>query len=229
MSDGMQVFAGAESLAQAAAGQVAALLAEALALRPLASLVVPGGRTPARFLALLSQADLDWSRVRVSLSDERWVPADRGESNESLVRRTLLTGPAASAAFLSLYTGAPSPEAGREEAEKRLEALPRPVDALVLGMGEDGHFASLFPGEEGLFDPRVGCVAAAGPAGGPPRLSLTLPFLLESRRIFVLATGQGKRALWARAHAEENSALPVSILQRRVRCPLDFLWAEETP
>ncbi len=223
-------FADPQELAEKTAARIASILGDALAARPTASLVVPGGRTPGPFLSRLALAGLDWERLHVCLSDERWVPPTAPESNEALLRRTLLTGDAERAHFVQLYTGGSTPKVGLEEAERRVAALPRPINVVVVGMGEDGHFASLFPGEEALAqglreDGTASCVPAIGPGGGPPRLSLTLSRLLDARHLFLLATGEAKRALWDKAAdggpAEE---LPIRALRRQTKVPVEVLW-----
>lgn len=223
-----ETFANPDALAEAAAHRVAGWLAEGLARQPAVSLVVPGGRTPAAFLSRLGRTALDWPRVHVTLSDERWVSPEAEASNEAMVRRTLLQGPAASATFVPLYTGAASPAEGLAEVERRLTALP-PVEAAVVGMGEDGHFASLFPGDPSLaagLDPdgRTLCLAATGPTGGPARLSLTLAFLARARRVVALATGERKLKLW-RDGAVSDLSPPVAALQRQNKAPIFFLWS----
>jgi 6-phosphogluconolactonase len=222
-------FSGPEALAAATTDRVTAALAQGLATRGAASLVVPGGRTPAAFLTELGAADLDWSRITVTLSDERWVAATAPESNEAMLRRTLLRGPAAAARFVPLYDGAATPAAGVAGLTARLASAPQPWDAVVLGMGDDGHFASLFPGEAALaqgLDP-VGAllaVAARGPAEGPPRLSLTLACLARAEQILILASGAVKRRLWQDAADAQPQTLPVAALRHLSAPPLTFLW-----
>jgi 6-phosphogluconolactonase len=218
-------FAGPDELAESAAAKVAALLARGLAERGAASLVVPGGRTPERFLTRLARQKLDWPQVSVTLSDERWVDETSPDSNAALVRRCLLTSDAAGAFFLPLYTGAPTLEEGLKLVEIALELMPHPWEAVVLGMGEDGHFASLFPGGPGLeIGMRARCVAIAGPAGGLPRLSLTLSCLAETRHILVIASGARKRQVWERAATADPRLLPIAALHRLAAVPVDFLW-----
>src|SRR5271165_5858617 len=165
-------FSGPDQLAEAAAERVGALLSAGLAERVTASLVVPGGRTPEDFLVRLGKSSLDWSRVIVTLCDERWVGEDSAASNAAMVRRTLLAN--APAQFLPLYDGADAPEFAIPALEARLAPFV-PWDAVVLGIGDDGHFASLFPGEAALAvgldlaAPQL-CVAANGPTDGPRRM-----------------------------------------------------------
>ncbi|MEK1943444.1 MAG: 6-phosphogluconolactonase, partial [Pseudomonas sp.] len=145
--------AGVQAIEQASAKQqandlavaVAQALTAALRERDFASLVVSGGRSPVAFLEALSTQKLEWSRVVVSLADERWVPVEHSDSNEALVKRHLLRGEAARAHFLGLYRSPVSLDASVAGANVALSELPQPIDVLVLGMGDDGHTASLFP------------------------------------------------------------------------------------
>jgi 6-phosphogluconolactonase len=223
------VFSGPDELAEIAAMRVAQAVGQGLAEGGAAALVVPGGRTPEGFLTRLGSRPLDWARVAVTLCDERWVDEESADSNAAMVRRTLLAGGASAARFIPLYNGAPTPEEGRPDAEARLAELPRPWAAVVLGMGDDGHFASLFPGEPSLavgLDPDSPrrCVAARGPCGGPPRLSLTLSCLAGARQIFVIATGARKRQVWQSAVTTAPVELPVAALHRLTATPVEFLW-----
>jgi len=222
-------FSGPEEVAEALAAEVAELVRRGVAERDAGSLIVPGGRTPGLFLSKLSHRALAWGRVQVTGSDERWVDASSPDSNEALVRRTLIANAAAEAKFVSLYTGAASPEAGLAEAETRVAAMARPFDAVVMGMGDDGHFASLFPGEPALeigldLEASALCVPACGPAGGPPRLSLTLSALAKARHIYILATGAHKREVWQSAADQSPDILPAAALHRLTGTPVDFMW-----
>lgn len=124
---------------------IAANLSTSLRKRNAASLVVSGGSTPAPLFDALSTRELDWSRVTVTLADERWVPADHKDSNEALVRNRLLVGNAASAAFVSLYEPGCSPIEAQSVVAQRLGSMPLPFDVVLLGMGNDGHTASFSP------------------------------------------------------------------------------------
>ena len=123
-------------------------LSAGISERGQALFAVPGGRTPAAFLSHLSRASLPWDRIVVTLTDERWVGTDNPDSNEAMVRRHLLVGPAAKMRLVSLYSAAPTPEAGLNDVDRSLSTYADPFDLVVLGMGDDGHIASLFPGED---------------------------------------------------------------------------------
>jgi len=205
------------------AADLAAWLGRAVEERGRAALAVSGGRTPEHVFPILRQADLAWPNIRVTLTDERWVGPDNGASNEGLARRLLLTGPAATARLIGLKTSAPSPEEGLAEADRLLATVSWPLDAVFLGMGEDGHIASLFPGDLGWRARRGRCHAVAEAPDGRPRISLTPGALLDSRRIFLILSGAKKAAAYARAgesgppeelpfrHILRQDAVPVSV------------------
>lgn len=225
----LRIFSDAEHLARSAAARIEVLMKDAIAARGRAQLVLPGGRTPAVMLGKLAQADLDWSSVTATLCDERWVDPLSPDSNEAMLRRHLLVGAADALTFLPLYNGAASPAAAIPVIEAHLRALPPIWDVVTLGMGDDGHFASLFPGEAELAigldraSARL-CVAAIGPAGGPPRLSLTLACLARARQIFILASGETKRRVWEAAAAQGPLSQPVAALQMIDDVPVELLW-----
>ena len=199
-------FPDAQALAHALSGEIEVDLNEAIAARGSASLVVSGGRTPKRLYEQLRTEKLDWSKVWVTLADERWVETTSELSNERLVRETLLTGPAAAARFVGLKNPAPTPEGGAEWATRALTRAPRPFDVVVLGMGEDGHTASLFPGSLVLsraLDPSAppACVPVNALAAPHARISLNLAALLDARRIILHIEGDAKWQVYLRARS----------------------------
>jgi len=224
-------FADSDLLSRTLSGQLAASLEAAIAARGLASLVVSGGKSPSKLFQSLSGEDLDWSRVCVALADERWVePSDPG-SNEKLVRDVFLQGRAAAARFVGLKNAAPTPDLGAVSAWETFARIPRPFDATVLGMGDDGHTASLIPGSPNLpraLNPAAvaGCVGMWSPVAPHPRLSLNLSALLDSRRIVVLITGAQKWQTYCTASAEGPvEDMPVRAVLRQRRAPVEVMWA----
>ena len=213
------------------AGELAVTVANALRsaidARGVATLVVSGGRSPVAFFEQLASQMLDWSRVVVSLADERWVPVSHPDSNEGLVRRHLLQGEAAKAHFIGLYSAASSLDEAAKRADRSLAELSHPFDVLVLGMGEDGHTASLFPTSPNLaaaLSPECPqrCMAMLAPAVPRQRLSLTLPALQGARLTLLALQGQGKLATLADALAGEDAAqMPIRAFLRR---PLEIYW-----
>jgi 6-phosphogluconolactonase len=224
-------FTDLDALSRALADQLGASLRAAIETRGIASLVVSGGKTPTRLFELLSQASVDWSRVCIALADERWVGPSEPGSNEKLVRDVLLKGPAAAARFLGLKNGAPTPDMGAVSAWETFARVPRPFDALVLGMGDDGHTASLFPGSPNLpraLNPAAvaGCVGMWAPTPPQPRLSLNLSALLDSRRIFLLINGDTKwRTYLAACTPGSIEEMPVRAMLRQTRVPIQVMWA----
>jgi 6-phosphogluconolactonase len=210
-------FADRSLQAEALADCVAEKLDAAMRERGEARLIVPGGSTPVAFFESLSQRDLAWWRVHVSLTDDRQVPSDHPASNELLVREHLLQGKATKIIFDALETGA--------------QAV---ADVLVIGMGEDGHMASLFPGapelDEALdsaHDSRiVHIVPDPLPPHAPfPRISMTLTAMLTVRMIFVLISGRTKLAVYEQAMTARPTDMPVAALLQQSTVPITVYWA----
>ena len=199
-----RAFADGETLAKDFADWTASLLAEAIAARGLALLVVSGGSTPKRYFAELSKRDLDWARVAVTLADERRAPDDSPRSNARLVREALLQGEAAKAQFCPLADSRLTPERELAAAAARTAHLNWPADLVVLGMGDDGHTASWCPHAAGLaeaIDPAARALVAAMPApdGLEPRLTLTGRALLRARALALQIEGPKKAEVFRRA------------------------------
>lgn len=221
----LETYPSPAALAQAAADAVLVSLAAGLAERGRASLVATGGRSPAPVYDRLSLGLLDWAKVDVTLSDERFVPPDDPASNERLVRERLLVAKAAPAHFVPLYRAVETPEAAARAAEAEVRAL-APFDVVMLGMGEDGHIASLIPGDPELgqgMDPAGERFLRPVPSGlgSPPvpRITLTLSALLQARLTLVLISGEAKRAI-----VEQRSGLPVHALLEHAKAPVRVLW-----
>jgi len=220
-----------DALSRELAGEIAAQLARAIAARGLASLVVSGGRTPVRLFETLRGLELDWSRVCVALADERWVDPKDEASNERLVRDELLKDKAGTARFLGLKNAAPSPDLGAVSAWETFARVPRPFDLTLLGMGDDGHTASLFPGSPNLrsaLNPAAaaGCVGMWAPSAPQARLSLNLSALLDSRRIVILIAGEAKwRTYTAASRAGAVEEMPVRSVLRQQRTPVEVIWS----
>ncbi len=209
MAPEIRVHASPDVMAEAAAGEAAAVLRAALAARGRATLAVPGGTTPGPFLTRLGQAELDWERVGVTLTDERWVPVTDPRSNQRLLAETLFAGPAAAAEFVPLYGATPEPGMALGAIAAALMRIVLPLDLCVLGMGEDMHIASLFPGALGLdaaLAPDAPPVAALRVPGlAEQRISLTARLLSGAGRVMLLMRGPGKRAALERALAARSA------------------------
>jgi 6-phosphogluconolactonase len=231
MSEGpaLTVFDHADAARDALVETTADALADGIERAGEAALVVSGGRSPIPYFQALARQPLVWRRVTVTLADERWVPPSDQESNERLVREMLLTGGAADADFVGLYTGAETPEAGASAAARALDAVPRPFDLVVLGIGEDGHTASFFPGAPALDQALAGserCVAVRSTAVPQPRITLSLSTLLDSRRIVLAIAGEAKRRVYEQALSDGPvGELPVRAVLRQTRTPVDVYWS----
>lgn len=188
------------------AERVASELRKALAQKAKASLVVPGGTTPSPFLQNLSLQELDWLRVDVLLSDERFVPTTSTRSNTKLIHETLLQNHAAHACMIDFWQPDTTPE---QMIEKLRQQLPDTLDVCVLGMGADMHTASLFPNmpniADALDDPRDQKVFVVKPENQETRLSLSAPVLASAKALHLLIIGQEKKDALNRAVITENT------------------------
>ncbi|MBK5952022.1 6-phosphogluconolactonase [Rhodobium orientis] len=184
---------------------VARELAAALEDKGRASLAVPGGTTPGPFLTALSGVDLDWARIDVMLTDERFVPPTSERSNTRLLKETLFRDRAACAALVPLFADVETPEAAVAELSSDVSAA-LPLDVCVLGMGADMHTASLFPGADRLkeaLDPETDAILMSMRAdgAGEPRITLTVRVLRAAANLHVLIAGEEKKHALERAMA----------------------------
>lgn len=204
-----------EALALGLADRLAADLGAALAANDRVSLAVPGGTTPGPLFDLLASVALDWGRVTVIPTDERRVPADSPRANSRLIRQRLLVGPAAAARLLPLEAADDGPDPDLAALAARV-AEHLPLSVLLLGMGEDGHVASLFPGADrlaaALAPDAPPVLALAAPAAPEPRLTLTAPVLQGALVTHLMIAGEPKRAMLERARGLEPEAAPVRIV-----------------
>lgn len=190
-----------------------------------ASLVVPGGTTPGPIFDVLCAADLDWSRVHVLPSDERWVPSDDPRSNARLIRERLLVNRAAKAKLVPLYANADEPEQVLDAIATTLQPE-LPISVLLLGMGADMHTASMFPGVDGLgaaLDPRAGTLAIMRPQSVPEaRITLTAQVLDGALSKHLVIFGADKRAALDLATTLPPEQAPVNA----VLAGMTVHWAE---
>lgn len=230
----IQSFPTLDAWAEAAAARLAAALADALASDGRALFAGSGGSTPSPIYARLAQADLDWAGVTATLVDERYVPEASPNSNAALLKRTLLTGPAAAARFIPLYSPAVTVDRAAALASQALAAESRPLDAVLLGMGEDGHICSMFPGSPTLttlltpgLKPAVYGVPAGRDGAAPPqeRLTLNLPWLAGARCVVLALTGAKKRVVFEREAAGDPAVSPIAALIA-ANAPLEVVWTE---
>lgn len=198
------------------AGRIASELGQALHAQDRVSLAVPGGTTPGPIFDSLSGVDLDWDRVDVMLTDERWVPEESARSNTALLRARLLTGKASAARLVPLYGGTETPE---ESIERLIEGVKAalPLSCVLLGMGADMHTASLFPGADRLTQALSARAPALMPMRAPgapePRITLTARVLNNALSKHLVITGEEKRrALEVAAKTRDANEAPVGAI-----------------
>ncbi|AYG43722.1 6-phosphogluconolactonase [Pseudomonas sp. Leaf58] len=222
----VHALADAKTLAATQAHDVAERLRAAIAAKGQACVVLSGGRSPVPFLEKLASEQLDWAKVTVSLADERWVPVEHADSNAGLLARHLFKGAAAKASFVGLYQQAENLDAAAAKADQALANLP-PIDVLVLGMGDDGHTASLFPASPNLeagLDlscPRR-CLPLLAPSVPHQRLSMTRSLLASAAFTALSVQGQSKLAtLRAALAGNDLTEMPIRAF---LHDPLDIYW-----
>ena len=198
--------------------QIARRLAHSIAADGHANLVVCGGSSPLSIFGALAAGEhettVDWPRVTITLVDDRLVPAEHEHSNQKLLRDYLICGAVAAANFIPLTVDGPAGE------------MRRPFDVTLLGMGVDGHFASLFPdmmGEESLQAEKPPAIVQTGPKGSPslPRVSMNLAMILQSKLVILLVNGSEKQAVLEAART--NPGLPVHALLKQDVTPLEII------
>lgn len=220
-----QDYADRDMLAIDVANALAGELEAALLHNDTVALAVPGGTTPGPIFDVLCAADLEWDRVRVLPTDERCVPADHERSNERLIRERLLTNRASVAEYVPLYVPGTDPEAALPEIESLIVPV-LPLSVLVLGMGEDMHTASLFPGMNGLaaaLDSHAPTLAVARTEVQPePRITLTAPALDGALSKHLIIFGVAKREALERAMSLPPEEAPVAA----VLSGMTVHWAE---
>lgn len=209
-----------QDLARRAAEHIATAIDLALDQRDRAQIALSGGTTPARAYELLGQEHLPWDRVDVLLGDERWVAADDASSNARMLHNTLLKPgqPGARACFhpvptVELASAEASAEAFAELVSRLCSGEPPVFDLMLLGLGDDGHTASLFPGTEApLVRDRWTTI---GRGKGLDRITLTAPVLSAARQVVFLVSGEGKRQALSRLldPAESPDRTPAKLVQ----------------
>ena len=202
-----------EMLAIDLADQLASELRAALSHQDRAALAVPGGSSPGPVFDALCAVSLDWDRVDVLLTDERWVPETSERSNTRLLRQRLLVNRAAAARYLPLYAEAPAPE-GALEALAEAIAPALPLSVLLLGMGADLHTASIFPGadrlDEALATDAPILLPMRAPGAPEPRITLGAPVLDGAMKKHVLIFGAEKRAALEAAKGRPAHEAPIN-------------------
>jgi len=223
------IYNSVAELNQAFVLKVCSILEQAIKQDGRASLIVSGGRTPVALFQALSMQVLDWSKVDISLADERWVEVDDPASNEKMLREQLLQNNAAVANFVGLKNPATDANDGVQHCNSKLSQIKTPFDVLILGMGEDGHTASLFPCsdqiEAGLDMQSGQNYIAVSPTTAPnQRMSLTLPALVNSRNVFLHLTGESKKQVLQQAlSGDDFKAMPIRAVLNHA--DVELVWA----
>jgi len=173
------------------------ILTEAIRKKGRASMAVSGGSTPIRLFKELSLLSIDWTKIDLTLADDRWVDAKNADSNELLVRTHLIKNKAAKVNFIPLKNDAKTAKEGQIYSEKMLRKITLPFDVVVLGMGSDGHTASLFPCSDELPEAmnlnNSNYLISTSPKTAPyERISLTARVILDSKNIFLHLNGSSK-------------------------------------
>lgn len=228
-------FAAREKLADTLAQRVSAQLAAGIELRGTALLAVSGGSTPPLFLRALSRRQIDWEKVVVTLVDERFVPAGSERSNARMVTLNLLQHAAAKARFVELHREAETVEQAADLVRQDILALKLPFDAVVLGMGTDGHTASFFPDADRLaeaLDPedRSYVLPIHAASAAEPRLSLSLAALATARFVAVHIEGLAKKEVLMEALAAQQpmkAVPPIATMIEHAAHPVEIYWAPD--
>jgi 6-phosphogluconolactonase len=222
-------FANDAALAESFAQTVAANLRAGIDARGAALIGLSGGSTPREFLKHLSNQELDWNRVTVTLCDDRWVPPTSDRSNERFLRETLLLNKAANVRFVPLHIDGPDPDAALPRVQANLAKLALPFDVIVLGMGSDGHTASLFPGGDRLAeatnpDTKTRALPMRAPDASEPRITLTLPTLIDTRALYLHIEGADKKSVFDQAMTSDDSPAPIRTVLKASRVTPIVYW-----
>lgn len=224
-------FKNAESCNAQLSHVLAEDIEQVLAKKAVCNIAIAGGNTPKALYALLSKLPLPWEKVQVTLSDERWVDVNHNDSNEKMVRTELLINHARKSRFISLKNAKHSPSDAMALCDTNLKHNMPKLDVVVLGMGDDGHFASIFPNIENLqalldLQQNRTCQAVC-PPGKSPRMSLTLAYLLTAKTIYVLISGQRKKDIISNVSLGNSlfASYPVSVLISQQVCPVEVYWS----
>lgn len=230
---GLHYFDNREQANDALAKTIAEQLSVGIESKGSSSLWCSGGSTPTALYQTLAKSEqVDWKNVLISLVDERWVPPTDEASNERLLKQHLLTGAVEQANFIPFFQVTPSPEDNQAILEAELKgAVNGPLDVVVLGMGNDGHTASLFPCAKDIHQAvakdNSNYTAVTHPEMAPhPRLTLTLNRLLASRNIYLLLFGEDKLKTLNKAEQQGDELLmPIRYFLRNTSPALQIYWA----
>jgi len=226
-------FDDAESMTAALADRIVSRLSDGVRRHDAASFVASGGTTPGILFDALSAREAPWDRISVTTTDERWVSPEDNRSNEKLIRTRLLRGRASAASFVPLMTQQATPVEAEAEVDRAIVEMPRPFDVTLLGMGNDGHVASLFPGAKELataLDLRspalVRAITPPDVVRAGPRMSLTLRAILASRSIVILVRGEEKLKTFRTAMSGTDAyEMPVRAVLHQSTAHVEVYWS----
>ena len=204
-------------------------LSKAVVDRGHAVMAVPGGSTPVHLFKSLAKKDFNWKDITITLTDERWVDKTHPDSNENRLRSHFIDH--INATFIPLKNDAATAREGQQVTEQMLERVNFPMDICLLGMGEDGHIASLFPEAPELgkaidIHSKQRCIAMTPPNMPQERISLTLNTLINTRQIILLIQGDKKRKVYLKAKESTDHIIPpVGHILHQSHAPIDVYWA----
>ena len=226
MSVTEEKFSNIEDASSALAEEMAQTIRESISKKGKALIAVSGGKTPRTVFKYLRDQKLNWEKVTITLTDERWVPGDHPESNELLVRSYLLKYLPPEVTFIPFYQHGKNIAADTKACEKKLKHLELPIDAVYLGIGSDGHFASLFPNNKALNISDSLCTAVEGTNSRLPRITLTKTAILDSRKIYILFSGDDKYSAYSRSKIPGSyKELPLRLVLDQNKTPVIIYFA----
>ena len=230
----IETFSTVETWAESIAGRIEETLGAAVIADGRAVFAGSGGSTPSPIYRRLSQAEIGWDKVAVTLVDERYVPETSPESNATLIKHALLQGPAAKARFIPLYTSEVTVDRAAAVAAHALADAGGRFDVVLLGMGEDGHICSMFPESPTLrtllsptLKPTVLGVPHGRDGAAPSleRLSINLPYLMSAGRVILGLKGAAKRSVFEREAQGDPAVQPIAAMIA-AKVPLEVVWTE---
>lgn len=194
------------------------------------NVALAGGNTPKPLYKALTQENIDWDKVQFTLTDERWVLPNHASSNEKMIEQCLISKLNKQSKFVPLKNSAVTAKAGELVCNATLTEAMNPLDLVVLGMGDDGHFASIFPNVDNLGplldqDNSLKCMAVS-PEGKEERMSLTLSYLLTAKTICLFITGANKKKIIDDILDNKLSAsqFPIAHIINQKKCPIHIYW-----
>ena len=230
----IESFPTVDAWAASIAGRIEETLGAAVIDNGRALFAGPGGSTPSPVYARLAQADIGWDRIAITIVDERYVPETSADSNACLIKDVLLQGPAAKATFIPLYHPEVTVDRAAAVAAKALADAGGRFDAVLLGMGEDGHICSMFPESPTLktllsptLKPNVLGVPHGRDGAAPSleRISITLPYLMSAGRVVLGLKGAAKRSVFEREADGDPAVQPIAAMIA-AKVPLEVVWTE---